>query len=80
MCYFHPNKRQINWKMTKMTGADHGTLVAVHDGSYMKEVNPQACSAAFMIRCSATGLRAKGTVAEWSDSADNYRAEILGGL
>jgi hypothetical protein len=54
--------------------------VAVHDGSYMIEVNPQACSAAFMIRCSATGLRAKGTVEEWSESADNYRAEILGGI
>ena len=61
-------------------GLVNGTLVAVHDGSYMKEVNPQACSAAFMIRCSATGLRAKGTVAEWSESADNYRAEILGGI
>ena len=61
-------------------GLTNGTLVAVHDGSYMKEVNPRVCSAAYMIRCSATGLRAKGTVAEWSESADNYRAEILGGI
>ena len=61
-------------------GLVDGTLVAVHDGSYMKEVNPQVCSAAFMIRCSNTGLRAKGTVEEWSESADNYRAEILGGI
>ena len=61
-------------------GLINGTLVAVHDGSYMKEVNPHVCSAAFMIRCNATGLRAKGLVAEWSESADNYRAEILGGI
>ena len=57
-----------------------GTLAIVHDGSYMKEVNLHVCSAAYMIWCCATGLRAKGTVAEWSDSTDNYRAEILGGI
>ena len=61
-------------------GMANGTLVAVHDGSYMREVEPNACSAAYMIRCNATGLRAKGSVAEWSESADNYRAEILGGI
>jgi len=63
-----------------MDGLVDGTLVSVHDGSYMKEVNPQVCSAAFMIRCSNTGLRAKGAVEEWLESADNYRAEILGGI
>ena len=46
----------------------------------MKEVNPHVCSAAYMIWCKATGLCAKGTVVEWSKSADNYRAEILGGV
>ena len=29
---------------------------------------------------SCMAYRAKGTVAEWSDSADNYRGEILGGI
>ena len=48
-----------------------GTLAIVHDGSYMKEVNPHVCSAAYMIWCCATGLRAKGTMAEWSDLADS---------
>ena len=58
----------------------NGTLVAIHDSLYMKEVDPHACSAEYMIQCSDTGLRAKGSVAEWSESADNYRAEILGGI
>ena len=57
-----------------------GTLVIVHDGSYMKEVAQDVCSAGFMIYCTHTRCRAKGTVVEKSDSADNYRAEVLGGI
>jgi len=57
-----------------------GTLVIVHDGSYMPLLSKKACSAAFMILDTHTNNRAKGVVAERSDNADNYRAEILGGL
>jgi len=57
-----------------------GTLVIVHDGSYMPELSKKACSAAFMIVDTQTNKRAKGVVAEKSENADNYRAEILGGL
>ena len=56
----------------------NGTLRFVHDGSYMKKVAPKICSAAFILSCSSTGMRATGTLVEHSDSADNYRAEALG--
>ena len=46
----------------------------------MPELSKKACSAAFMIVDTQTNKRAKGVVAEKSDNADNYRAEILGGL
>ena len=39
-----------------------GKLAIVHNGSYMKEVNPHVCSAAYMIWCCATGLCEK---AQW---------------
>ena len=57
-----------------------GSLVIVHDGSYMVEVDKSVCSAGFMIYCKNTQHKAKGTVVEKSDQADNYRGEILGGL
>ena len=56
------------------------TLVIVHDGSYMPHVDRHVCSAAFMIYCTRTKSRAKGTVVERCEDADNYRAEILGGI
>ena len=52
----------------------------VHNGSYMPLVNKTVCLAAFMIFDTHTDNRAKDVVVERSDNADNYRAEILGGL
>jgi hypothetical protein len=46
----------------------------------MVEVDKSVCSAGFMIYCTNTQYKAKGTVVEKSDQADNYRGEILGGL
>ena len=57
-----------------------GSLVVVHDGSYMKQVAKDVCSAAFLIYCTHSCQRAKGSVAERASTADNYRGEILGGL
>ena len=57
-----------------------GTLVIVSDGSYMPKVDKHVCSAGFMIACTTSKCKAKGTVVERSDSADNYRGELLGGL
>ena len=56
-----------------------GSLVIVHDGSYMPKVAKDVCSAGFIIYCTATEQTAKGTVVEQSPDADNYRGEILGG-
>jgi len=61
-------------------GLANGTLLIVHDGSYMRNVDKTVCSAAYMIYCVATKQKCKGSVVERSSSADNYRAEILGGL
>ena len=52
----------------------------VHDGSYMPEVTTEACSAAIYIYCQHTKKRAKGCIVEHTPDADNYRAELLGGL
>ncbi len=61
-------------------GLVNGSLVIVHDGSYMPQVVEDVCSAAIMIYCRDTKLRVKGTIVEQSPAADNYRAEILGGV
>ena len=52
----------------------------VHDGSYMPHVDKKVCSAGYMFYCRNSKKRAKGAVVERSDEADNYRAELLGGL
>ena len=40
-----------------MEAIQHGTLMAVHDGSYQPDLDPTVCSAALALRCSATGRR-----------------------
>jgi hypothetical protein len=48
------------WKSLRMTGTDDwlveavrtGSLRAVTDGSYIKEMHPELCSAAFTLECS----------------------------
>jgi hypothetical protein len=59
-------------------GLCSGSLVIVHDGSYMKEVSLVVCSAAILIYCKLTGSSCKCTIAEKSPSAGSYRGEILG--
>ena len=54
--------------------------MVVHDGSFMPYVSQTICSAAFVSQCTSTGNRAFGTVVENISSADNFRAELLGGL
>ena len=57
-----------------------GSLVIVHDGSYMIYMAKNVCSAAFMIYAKATKQQCKMSVVEKPKDADNYRAEILGGV
>jgi hypothetical protein len=56
------------------------SLVIIHDGSYMKELSPEICSAATMIYCSIAKARCKCTWAKQSSAAGPHRGEILGGL
>ncbi len=54
------------------------SLIIIHDGSYMKEISPDICSAATMIYCLITWYWCKCTWAERSASSESYREEILG--
>ncbi len=54
------------------------TLVAVTDGSYIRELYPNLCSAAFVLECS-TGLgRVYGLFSERLLVANAYQGELLG--
>lgn len=55
-----------------------GTLVIVHDGSFMPQLSLDACSCAFVLYCSSSDKLAIGSFAEESENADNYRGEWLG--
>jgi hypothetical protein len=54
--------------------------IIIHDGSYMKEISPDICSAATMIYCLITKYRCKCTWAKRSAFSGSYRGEILGGI
>ena len=57
-----------------------GTILVAHDGSYMKEVAADVCSAAVMIYCTRTQQTCTCTIVEQSPSAGSYRGEILGAI
>jgi hypothetical protein len=55
-----------------------GTLVAVTDGSYIRELYPNLCSAAFVLKCSKGQGRVIGSFLEALLVANTYRGELLG--
>ena len=55
-----------------------GSLVAVTDGSYIHELYPNLCSAAFVIECSKGRGRIVGSFSEQLDVANAYQGELLG--
>jgi hypothetical protein len=55
-----------------------GTLVAVTDGSYICEIYPNLCLAAFMLECSKGCGRVFGSFLEALMVANAYRGELLG--
>ena len=57
-----------------------GSLEIVHDGSFMVDLDPEVCSAGFIIYCNQSNQTAIGSVVEKTSSADNSRGEILGGI
>jgi hypothetical protein len=55
-----------------------GTLVAVTDGSYIRELYPNLCSAAFILEFSASHGRVYGSFLVNLLAANAYRGEMLG--
>ena len=62
--------------------AKNCSLVIVHDGSYMPDLNQSVCAAALVVLCKHTGKVGSIKICEKTDpaSASNYRAELIGGL
>jgi hypothetical protein len=56
----------------------NGSLVAVTDGSYIRELYSNLCSAAFVIECSKGRGQIVGSFSERLDVANAYRGELLG--
>ncbi len=54
------------------------TLIAVTDGSYMKEIYPHINLAAFVLECSKGQGRLWGSFVEHTPDAGSYRGELLG--
>ena len=57
---------------------DDGSLVAVTDGLYIRELYPNLCSAAFVLECSKGQGRIVGSFSERMDVANAYQGELLG--
>ncbi len=55
-----------------------GSLVAVTDGSYIREIYLNLCSAAFVMECSKGRGRIVGSISEALSVANAYRGELLG--
>ena len=74
------------WSSLRLVGDDHwleeaieaGTCRAVTDGSYIKELYPNICSAAFVFECSEGKGRIIGSFPEQATTACAYRGELLG--
>jgi hypothetical protein len=55
-----------------------GSLLAVTDGSYIRQLYPHLCLAAFVLECSYGRGRLVGSFKEASKAANAYRGELLG--
>jgi hypothetical protein len=84
----HSWENQLLWRNLRVdNGGDWilkslvaGSLEIVHDGSFMKKVSPKVCSMALWMQCWLTQQSLKCTWVELSNSADNYRGELLGAV
>ena len=65
----------LNWLAEAI---EDNCLVAVTDGSYMKERYPNLNSAAFIFECSKGRGRLMGSFTECTPDAGSYRGELLG--
>ena len=57
---------------------EENTLVAVTDGSYMKELYPDMNSCAFILECSRGRGGVSGTFSEQTMAACSYQGKLLG--
>ena len=57
-----------------------GSLIIIYDGVYIHKGNTIMCSVGLDILCEDIGCKEHSTTTERFDIADNYQAEILGGL
>jgi hypothetical protein len=55
-----------------------GTLICVSDGSFIRELHPDVCSAAIIMECSESLERLTLSVIDTSPSASAFRGELLG--
>ncbi len=61
-------------------GLLQGIISIAHNGSFMQEESVDLCSATIIIFCSTSDQWAKVLVVEHSNSADNFRGELLGAV
>ncbi len=64
-----------DWLLQAIAGR---TLIAVTDGSYIREHYLELCSAAFILECTQGGGCVTGAFHEESIDADAFRGELLG--
>ena len=73
------------WKTLRLIGdknwingaIERGMPTTITDGSYIKEVCPGLCSAAFILECSEKSGRIIGSFSETSPAANAYRGEVV---
>ncbi len=66
------------WSRLVAEAIADSTLVAVTDGSYIRELYPQLCSAAFVLECAKGRGRLIGSFSQSTMVANAYRGELLG--
>jgi hypothetical protein len=55
-----------------------GSLVAVTDGSYTRQLHPDLCLAAFVLECAKGRGKSIGSFSESTLAANAYRGELFG--
>ena len=66
---------EIDWVFAAI---ERGSMMAVSDGSYIRQLHPDLCSTAMIMECQHSGKRLVVSFAEQSQQANAYRGELLG--
>ena len=65
----------LDWVVTALT---NGTAISVTDGSYKKDIAPDVSGAGWVIHCTQSKLKLKGSFYERSPDTGSYRGELMG--